>query len=88
MITNGDDDECIKKPKKTSAAIWLLGVTLVTLDKHQMDSTVWSRAQDDDDDNDDDDDDDDDNDDDDNDDDDDDDYGNGGVAGGGEDKHL
>ena len=30
----------IKKPKKTSAAIWLLGVTLVTLDKHQMDSTV------------------------------------------------
>ena len=80
MITNGDDDECIKKPKKTSAAIWLLGVTLVTLDKHQMDSTVWSRAQDDDDDNDDNDDD--------NDDDDDDDYGNGGVAGGGEDKHL
>ena len=65
----------IKKPKKTSATIWLLGVTLVTLDKHQMDSTVWSRAQDDDDDNDDD-------------DDDDDDYGNGGVAGGGEDKHL
>ena len=31
----------IKKPKKTSATIWLLGVTLVTLDKHQMDSTVW-----------------------------------------------